>query len=229
MFGDSVTGGLLTGYDPFTLGDGRGNLSRARTEMARSSYDGDGDGVCDDPACDGIELPTFDVAAGNVIARSLEAVGLSLVPVLLTDATEISFPRNHAALSVLPFGWGFELSGSEMAILVAGGEAVPIDDFVINASLVGATPDQLAALGYEVTEVPSVDDVIQSCEREAGHRRARCWAELDQLVAESVVPWVPLFGFESVWVSSPRVESYSLDQAMFQQFPALDSVRLVAE
>jgi ABC-type transport system substrate-binding protein len=226
-FADSTTGGLLLGYDPFTLGDGRGNLSRARTEMARSHYDTNKDGECDAEVCAAITLPTFDAAAGQAIARSLEGIGLNIEPVNLEEQNDISLPVNRTGIAVLPFGWGFDLTGTELAVLVAGGEGLASDGFAVNSSLVGARAEDLGAWGYDVTEVPAVDDIIDRCEREFGNRRARCWAELDQLVAESVAPWVPLFTFESVWVSSARVADYTLDQATFQQFPALDKVSLI--
>jgi ABC-type transport system substrate-binding protein len=229
MFADSITGGLLLGYDPFTLGDGRGNLSRARTEMSQSPYDTNADGLCDAAVCSAISLPTFDMAAGEAIARSLEAIGLDLQPVALDELNDISFPVNRTAIAVLPFGWGFDLTGSELAILVQGGDGLAPDGFAANTSLVGASTEDLQSWGYDVTAVPSVDDLIDRCNREVGNRRGRCWAELDQVIAESTTPWVPLFAFESVWVSSARVQQYTLDQATFQQFPALDKVVLVSE
>jgi hypothetical protein len=138
------------------------------------------------------------------------------------------FPSHKTGIAVLPFGWGFDLSGSELAVLVRGGEIVDEGGYTANTSLVGALPEDLQQWGYQVTSVPSVDDVIDRCEREVGGRRARCWAELDQLLAEVIVPWAPLFTFESVWVSSPRVQGFSLDQANYQQFPALDKVSMVS-
>jgi ABC-type transport system substrate-binding protein len=228
MFSDSVSDGLLLAYDPYGLGDGRGNITRARTEMARSQYDSDGDGLCDADVCANLDLPTFDAASGEAIARSLETIGILAQPIPLDDQNDMSVPQNRASMNVFPYGWGFDLTGQEMAILVQGGDALAAGGFVINASLVGARPEELQAWGYPVTSVPGVDDVIDRCNSEAGRRRAACWAELDQLLAESVVPWTPLFAYESVYVSSARVANYVLDQTAHQQFPALDKVSLVA-
>jgi hypothetical protein len=115
--------------------------------------------------------------------------------------------------------------------LVRGGDTLTqsahdTENGTVNASLVGARPEDLAAWGYSVTDVPSVDDVIDRCDAAIGHQRAMCWSELDQLITESIVPWIPLFTFESAYVSSARVADFSLDQSLFREYPALDRVSL---
>jgi len=232
MFSDSVTGGLLSAYDPFGLDDGHGNISRARVEMRNSRYDSDGDGVCDASVCERIEMPSFDLPAGAAVAAALEPLGLNVEPVAWIegpDGNDMAFPQTRTAISVLPYAWLFELTGTELSILVKGGPGlVGPEGFAANASLVGALPTDLERWGYGVTAVPSVDDLIERCDRELGSRRARCWAELDQVLAEVVIPYVPLFAAESVWLASPRVAGFSLDQATARQFPAFDKVRLIA-
>ena len=47
---DSLQDNLLAGFDPYATDDGAGDLEAAKAEMAQSKYDGDGDGVCDDPS-----------------------------------------------------------------------------------------------------------------------------------------------------------------------------------
>jgi ABC-type transport system substrate-binding protein len=228
MFGDAVSDGLLVGYDPFELGDGMGDLARARASMADSTYDTDGDGVCDAAACSGIRLATFDEPAGQIVAESLAPLGLGIVVELETDDGGMFIPANHVPIAVNGFGWGFDLSGTEMAQL-AQGPAPGLDgsEFVVNGSLMGAQSEDLATWGYSVTSVPSVDDLIVRCDLESGSRRAQCYADLDQVLSEAVVPWVPLFGRESVWLASPRVEHFTLDQSVTYAFPALDKVSLV--
>ena len=107
MFADSITGGLLRGYDPFSFGDGRGNLSRARTEMAKSRYDTNQDGLCDAAACAGVSMPVFDLASGEVIARSLEGIGIQVEPVPIDETNDMSFPANRTAAHIVPIRLGF--------------------------------------------------------------------------------------------------------------------------
>ena len=98
------------------------------------------------------------------------------------------------------------------------------DDPRHNASLVGAAPEDLAEWGYPVTSVPNVDDEIAECTRLAGGAQTRCWATLDQLVMEQVVPWIPYAAPNEARTFSSRVVSVSIDQ--FVSLPSLDRIAL---
>ena len=93
-----------------------------------------------------------------------------------------------------------------------------------NYSLLGASSDQLADWSYdEVTETPSVAEEIDECSAlELGDERFRCWAELDQLLMEEIVPWLPFLFDNSVDIISENVEFYSFDQ--FAGVAAFDSM-----
>src|SRR5712691_3569654 len=88
----------------------------------------------------------------------------------------------------------------------------------------GATPEQLRKWGYHVTEVPSVDDRIDACLVQLGTAQLRCWADLDQYLMETVVPWVPYFSETLTNVVPRRIARYSFDQ--FAALPALDQIAL---
>jgi ABC-type transport system substrate-binding protein len=227
VFADSLTGGLLLSYDPFLSAAGRGDPARAKDQMSRSRYDHDGDGRCDDPVCTRVTLPAFDPAVGAIIRDALAPIGIQAELVGIDDSNDMRLPENHTALQANPFGWGYGLTGTELAFLVHGGPGIADPDTgTLNFSLVGASPEQLRGWGYAVTSVPSVDDVIDACDATIGHVRARCWAQLDQLLTETIVPWVPIFSVESGYVTSSRVLHVSLDQGLFGSFPALDQVVL---
>jgi hypothetical protein len=93
-----------------------------------------------------------------------------------------------------------------------------------NMSLVGATPESLTGWGYPVSSVPSVDAEIAECIRTVGGAQTRCWASLDQLVMEQVVPWVVYAARNETRVVSDRVASVSIDQ--FTTLPSLDRIAL---
>ena len=93
-----------------------------------------------------------------------------------------------------------------------------------NYSLTGATPEQLRSWGYEVTEVPGVDDRINSCLGQIGQAQLRCWGDLDQYLMEAVVPWIPYQSDAHVQVVPSRIIRYSYDQ--FADLPALDQIAL---
>jgi hypothetical protein len=87
---------------------------------------------------------------------------------------------------------------------------------------VGATPEQLDRWGYDTESVPSVDEKLAECQRVVGGAAFQCWAELDQLLMEEVVPVVPFGATDNVRVASARVLSLVIDQAF--QNPALDQI-----
>ena len=227
VFPNGLTDGLLVGYDPFE--SNFPDMARAHDEMARSRYDADHDGVCDAAVCQNVRMPASDTQVFVAIQQALAELGIDIQFVNPADDNDMANPHNRTAIQANTFGWGYSLTGSDLALLLRGGDTLSRaaqDSFTINASLVGAQPEDLAAWGYSVTEVPSVDDVIDRCETAIGHQRAMCWSELDQLVTESIVPWIPLFTFESDYVSSARVAGFSLDQSLFREYPALDRVSL---
>lgn len=227
VFPNGLTDGLLVGYDPFE--SSFPDMVRAHDEMARSRYDADHDGVCDAVVCQNVRMPARDTQVFVAIQQALAELGIDVQFVNPADDNDMANPRNRTALEAETFLWGYNLTGSDLAALLRGGDALSqagADGFTINRSLVGARPEDLAAWGYSVTDVPSVDDVIDRCEAAIGHQRAMCWSELDQLVTESIVPWIPLFTFESDYVSSARVADFSLDQSLFREYPALDRVSL---
>jgi hypothetical protein len=227
VFPDSLTDGLLLTYAPFATPGNHGDVARARAEMSASRYDSDGDGRCDAAACSGIKLPAENIAAGESLRDALAKVGIVAEVVEATEENTIAMPKNRAAIQLNVFGWGYNLTGSDLAALLRGGpQIVDGDGNTINQSLVGASGEQLAGWGYDVTSVPSIDDLIDRCDGEIGHLRARCWAELDQFVTSALVPWVPLYSFRDEYLSSARVADYSLDQSLVGGWIALDQVSL---
>jgi hypothetical protein len=72
--------------------------------------------------------------------------------------------------------------------------------------------------------VPSIDAKFRQCVPLVGQAQFQCWAELDQLLMEQVVPAVPLVFEGYVRPVSARVASYSFDQSV--ALPALDQIAL---
>jgi len=228
VFPDSLTDGLLVDYDPFPSRGHTGDVARARSEMSQSRYDSDHDGMCNAGACTGIEMPVPNPAIGIAVQTDLALIGLEINIVETGEDNDMVFPRNMTALQVFPFLWGFSLAGDDLASLLRRpDEGFSAGGFTLNQSLVGALPSDLSDLGYGVASVPGVNDFIDRCAVQTGHLRARCWAELDQIVSEVIVPWVPLFSFESAQVSSARVADFDIDQPA--GIVALDGVVLQAD
>ena len=230
---NSVERNVLVDYDPFATPDHRGSPEDARVEMARSPYDSNADGLCDDLACVGVRalvledgpFPQMAIA----IRDDLRAIGIDLdvetlafeefnkvvldpmnqVPVTLAYLLFRDYPNGAAVF--LPYFYG----------PFAG------DALNYNVSRVGASPEQLQSWGYSVTSVPSVDDKIEECIPLAGSEQVSCWAEADKLLMEEVVPFAPYLFVDCVVAVSPRVANYSVDQ--FTTYPAPDHMAVVAE
>lgn len=227
---NSLQNNLLVDYDPYATPNGQGDIEAAKAEMAQSAYDTDGDGVCDDPVCQNIPTntdeadPYPDQAA--LIQQNFEPLGLTLDIRQFERGTmydRVNDPNTQTALGLAP-GWGKDyLNGSTFGEPLFGSVAIGPDG-CCNYSLVGATSEQLADFGYDVTEVPSVDDKIAECDAATGDAQFQCWAELDQELMENVVPWVPYLFDNYVRTVSERVENYTFDQ--FAGLPALDHVAL---
>ena len=228
IFVNSLQNNLLADYDPYQTPNGSGDIDAAKEEMAQSAYDSDGDGVCDDPSCQDIltvtdrEDPYPEQSA--LLQQFLEPLGITLDVKQLERGTmynQCNDANSQHGMCAGP-GWGKDYADG-----VTFGEplftSAGLWESCCNYSLVGASDDQLAEWGYDVTGVPSVDDKEDECAAlEPGDERFQCWAELDQELMENVVPWVPYLFDNSVDIISDNIENYSFDQ--FAGLAAFDSL-----
>jgi ABC-type transport system substrate-binding protein len=227
-------------YDPYPT-----SLAAARTEMARSRYDHNHDGICDDSLCRNLifvpRAPYF--AFTEPLMQELATIGVVLKPFEFGTATAYepeSTPRN-----MLPIG----LAGSPdqfiggPRILDPLGLASLLSSTAIacqgqtNYSEVGMTRAQLRACRMPTTFTsfdthhntvrrslpipPSVDADIARCSVLAGVERARCWQAFDHHVMEDIVSWVPLR-----WTNELVVTGRSVDRgsATLDEFSGLVSL-----
>jgi peptide/nickel transport system substrate-binding protein len=225
---NSLEDGLLADYDPYETTNASGDPEKAKEEMALSKYDSDGDGVCDAPECKDIltitdrEDPYPDQMA--LLKQFLEPIGLTLDDKQLERGTmynQCNDANSHHQLCAGP-GWGKDyadgITFGEPLFSSAG-----LWESCCNYSLLGATSDQLNEWGYDVSEVPTVDEKVDECAAlEPGDERFQCWAELDQQLMEEVVPMVPYLFDNSVDILSENIVNYSFDQ--FAGLAAFDSM-----
>lgn len=203
----------------------------AREEMARSRYDGNRDGICDDPACkDVFTLETgwqgFEKFVDRVWVEDLEAIGITL------DIRRVANQDRYTKLSTDPTaripldlgaGWVADYpNASNLFANLFTSEGVRGGFYGANESLVGASADELKRWGYRITEVPNVDAEIEKCLSFIGFAQTRCWAELDELMMTRVVPWVPQITLQYNWMLSERLVRFSFDQVL--GWPALDQI-----
>jgi len=225
---DFLENNLLLEYEPYATPGDRGDVEAARAEIAQSSYDADGDGLCDGPACSDVHAiapsdPAWREAAASLRSRLAE-LGIELEFTETDDflGEQARVPEQRTGV-VLPLTWtrDFPAGGSYFPALF---DSSSIPPSCCNSSLVGASQEQLQTWGYETTSVASVDDEISECRTLVGGAAFQCWAKLDQLLMEEVVPVVPFAQSDSVRVASARVVNLVIDQAFLN--PALDRIAL---
>ena len=212
---DGIESGMLRGYDPYPF-----DIDAARKEMALSTYDRDGDGVCDHPSCDQVFTVNtdfgFERQSEQVWIDGLMAIGITLriehIANLFRYLELSADPSRKIALNLGTY-WFADYPNATTFFIdhfrADGIAAVPFG----NVSLVGARPEQLKRWGYQVTSVPDVNDKIDECVSLIGFAQSRCWAELDQLLMIEVVPWVPQNAIDLVGIVSDRVLKFSVDEA----------------
>jgi peptide/nickel transport system substrate-binding protein len=231
---DSLLNNQLKDYDPYATPNSQGDIEAAKEEMRQSKYDTDGDGVCDDPSCQNI-LTFIDEADPYPDQTALqqdnfEPLGLTF-DVKSGERSTFMYdtcndPGAHAAYCPSP-AWGKDFADAFTFADPLFGREFLGPDSCCNYSLVGAEPAFLQEAGYEVTEVPSIEDKLAECAPLTGDERITCYAEMDQLLMEEVVPWVPYLFDNNVDVISSRIVNYSFDQ--FAGNAALDHMAIAAD
>jgi ABC-type transport system substrate-binding protein len=230
---DALLNNLLLDYDPYETPGGRGDLEAAQGEMAKSRYDRDRDGVCDAPACSGLLAPVRNddpaiPRLGKIVADNLRPIGIKLDVKAFDPDTyfgEVLLPQSRVpvipALGVV----GDTLNGAGVFPGLFYGPRVG-GSSGLTGSLVGASPQQLRKWKYTVTNVPNVDGKIEECLRLTAGAQIQCWAETDQLLMETVVPWVPYLFEGGTQAVSNRVSRFTFSQSSPLLMPAFDQIAL---
>jgi len=231
---NSLERNLLLNYDPYGGPGQAGDMKAARTEMALSNYDRDGDGICDAAACKGVLALAFEAPvpilpwqpATRLIRRNLLEIGIDLDVQYLDPPAlfERLFDRPQKVPLALTISWGRDILNASNYFVPLFHSSALGDPAASNFPLLGASPDQLQSWGYPVTKVPSVDERIDACLTKVGQAQLQCWVELDQYLMENVVPWVPYLSENQVQIVPARIVHYSHDQ--FSGLPALDRIAL---
>lgn len=221
-FPDVAVAGLLRDYVPAGISTGGGDPEAARALMAESRYDSDGDGRCDGDACSvlGNRISVTTDEALEIVAANLAEIGIE---VSWVEEPFMADPAAHIGIGAI-FGWTSDYpSANDFVGLMTAPSAA--DN--LNWSLIGASPDELAEWGYEVSEVPSLDDKIDTCRARGGSAAFACWAELDQLLSDQVLAWIPVASQIGGHVISDRIDRFEF--AGSESMPALDRISLYAE
>jgi peptide/nickel transport system substrate-binding protein len=230
---NSLLNNQLVDYDPYATPNSQGDLNLAMEAMKQSAYDTNGDGKCDEsPDCNNVLAITDEAdpypKQAALIEQNLEAIGITLDVKPFERGTmyaKCSDPSTHMGICLAP-AWGKDYPDAYTF-------GVPLFDSSYlfpsygNLALLGADSAYLKKYDYAVTSVPSADDKIAECKAAAGDARITCWAELDKMLMEEIVPWVPYLFDNNVDVISARISNYSFDQ--FAGLAAFDQMAIAAD
>jgi hypothetical protein len=152
----------------------------------------------------------------------LALIGISLGEAWPNPQEAFEDPTVKVALFI-PQGWGRDyLSASNFFVGQFHSPTALAENG--NASLVGASSEQLSDWGYDVTEVPNVDTRIEACVPLTGAAQLECWAALDQHMMENVASFVPLGEGVIPVLTSSRVMDYHWDE--LSTAPSYDRIQL---
>jgi peptide/nickel transport system substrate-binding protein len=230
---NSLLNNQLQDYDPYATPNSQGDLNLAMEAMKQSAYDTNGDGKCDEsPECKDVLAVTDEAdpysKQAALIEQNLEAIGITLDVKPFERGTmyaKCSDPSTHMGICLAP-AWGKDYPDAYTF-------GVPLFDSSYlfpsygNLALLGADAAYLKKYDYTVTSVPSADDKIAECKAAAGDARITCWAELDKMLMEEIVPWVPYLFDNNIDVVSARITNYSFDQ--FAGLAAYDQMAIAAD
>jgi peptide/nickel transport system substrate-binding protein len=230
---NSLLDNQLVDYDPYATPNSQGDLNLAMEAMKQSAYDTNGDGKCDEsPDCNDVLAVTDEAdpypKQAALIEQNLEAIGITLDVKPFergTMYTKCSDPSTHTAICLAP-AWGKDYPDAYTF-------GVPLFDSSYlfpsygNLALLGADAAYLKKYDYAVTSVPSADEKIAECKAAADDARITCWAELDKMLMEEIVPWVPYLFDNNIDVTSARITNYSFDQ--FAGLAAYDQMAIAAD
>ena len=229
---NSLLNNQLVDYDPYATPNGQGDVTKAMEAMKASAYDTDGDGLCDAPECKDVLAVTDEAdpypKQAALIQQNLEAIGITLDVKPFERGTmyaKCSDPSTHMGICLAP-AWGKDYPDAYTFGVPLFSSTYLFPSYG-NLALVGADSAYLKKYNYTVTSVPSADDKIAECKSAVGDARITCWAELDKLLMEQIVPWVPYLFDNSLDIISARINHYSFDQ--FAGVAAFDQMAIAAD
>ncbi|HEV2591145.1 MAG TPA: ABC transporter substrate-binding protein [Gaiellaceae bacterium] len=221
-------GGGLSEYDPYASPNESGDLAKAMAEMKQSKYDPGKTGKCTASACKGVLMIGDTRAVDNrmipVIQADAKKIGITFTVRQINGAyTTIQTPSKNVPISERP-GWGKDYADPYTFFgELFDGRAI-IKSGNTNYSLVGLDAATAKSIGVKgnLTNLPTVNPDIDSCQTKLNQARVTCWENLDKKLMTQVVPWIPYLWSNNVFIVGPKVTHWNYDQ--FSDGPAYSQV-----
>jgi peptide/nickel transport system substrate-binding protein len=215
-------------YDPYPSPGGAGDVNAAMEQMKQSNYDTNQDGQCDAPEC------TFLLLANNttpwtnmnpILVQDLAKIGLTAQlrevkpdvvnsqTVTVKNLVPMSFGQGWAKDFGSPYGFDF---------FVFNGTTISCTGSY-DQGLLGMTADQAKECGvedeynsaiqyYPDHKLPSIDEKMAECVTLQGEEQQTCYADMDKVIMEEGMVWLPWSWGKNLIITSPSVTQYVYDQ-----------------
>jgi peptide/nickel transport system substrate-binding protein len=213
---------LKADYNPYATPDNGGDEAKAKELMKQTKYDTDKDGVCDASACKNLVMINRNVSPWTtmepVVVSSLQKIGIEVKPRELTSSaayTTIQTVKNMIPIA-LNAGWGKDYPDpySFTGVLFTTDAIIPTGN--TNYPLTGLTPAKAAELGIKYpagVQIPNPSAEIDKCQTISDpSQRIDCFANIDKMLMETAVPWIPYLWNKVVYITAPSMTKYEFDQ-----------------
>jgi len=213
---DAMLPGLQS-YDPYGTPSAKGDVTKAKAEMAQSKYDSNHDGMCDAPECQNVLMvvdqtdPNPKMAA--LVQQNAGQIGITFD--IKQFQTTTMYTKCEDATAHVPIcpseGWYADFP-DPFAFVTGLFSSPSLTPSCCDDSVLGATTAQLQEWGYEnTTPTPNIDSQLEACVPTQGAQRLQCYEGIDKTLMETVVPWIPYRFANQVVLTSPRTVNYHLN------------------
>jgi len=208
----------LSGFQPFKTKGDRGSVAKARAEMRQSKY-ANTSGVCSAKECKGVLMIADVRAVDKALLPPIQAAAKKIGITFTVRTVNGAYPVIQTTSRNIPISqrprWFKDYADPSTFIdpLFYGGNIIASGN--TNYSLVGLKPGQAAQLGIKgnVSGVPSIDKLADRCQALTGNARVTCYAGIDRVLTQDVVPWVPYMWAKTVTILGPNVTQWNFDQS----------------
>jgi peptide/nickel transport system substrate-binding protein len=210
--------GKLNNFQPFKTPGDTGSVTKALAEMKKSKY-ANKNGVCSASECKNVLLITdvraVDKSTLPVVQAGARKLGITFTVRQVNGAYPvIQTTSRNVPISNRP-RWFKDYADPSTFIdpLFVGANIIPTGN--TNYALVGIKPSQAGTLGVKgnVNNVPSIDALATRCGALIGNARVTCYANVDRVLTQDIVPWIPYMWANQVNIISPTVAKWQFDQS----------------
>jgi peptide/nickel transport system substrate-binding protein len=231
-----LTGGVLSGYDPYRTPGSDGSVARAKAAMRGSKYDTHGDGMCSAAACKNVLLLTDTSASAPGIAAVLQQDAAKIGITFTVRSINGPFPILQTVRKQIPIAdfTGLATAEPDPSGILTGFDSrsiSPVGNF--DLSLIGITSAQCKALHitgdcapYDPKTglgVPNVNTMLDRCRILTGGPRRSCFVRVEKYLMTQAVPVIPY-----LWLSVQHIIGRNVSRWVYDQAGATTSFAHVA-